>query len=455
VSDARPDAVVVGGGLAGLTAARDLAAAGLSVLLLEGSAELGGKVRLGTVAGTTVDVGAESMLARRPEAVGLLDELGLDVVHPSSGSTQLWTRGALRPLPRTLLGVPLDLDAVAATGVLSPDAVERARHESVHPLGDEDVSVAELIGSRLGPEVVDRLAEPLLGGVYAGHPSHLSARAAVPMVVSLLREHGSLSAAAAAMPPTSDLPMFAGLVGGLGRLPAALAESGGFEVRTSAPVRVLERTAAGYRLTIGSTRAPETVVTDRVVLATPGPPTARLLAGLAPEVAREIGAVEYASMAVVTIAVPALEVGDSSGFLVPAVDGRRVKASTYSFNKWAWVGEASDLRILRASLGRHREEATLQASDDDLVAHVVTDLGTALGRELTPVDAHVQRWGGALPQYAVGHLDRIARVRAGLDAVPGLAVCGALYDGVGIPAVVGSARRAAAALLGASGTMDA
>jgi protoporphyrinogen/coproporphyrinogen III oxidase len=449
VNDARPEAVVVGGGLAGLTAARDLAAAGLSVLVLEGSAQLGGKLRLGTVAGTTIDVGAESMLARRPEGVGLVAELGLDVVHPSSGSTQLWTRGALRPLPRTLLGVPLDLDAVAASGVLSADGVERARHETVLPLGDGDVSVAELIGSRLGPEVVDRLAEPLLGGVYAGHATHLSARAAVPQIVSLLHEHGSLTAAAAAaaVSTRSDVPVFAGLVGGIGRLPGALVEAGGFDVRTSAPVRVLERGGSGFRLTVGSTRTPETVETERVVLATPGPPTARLLAELAPDVAREIGAVEYASMAVVTLAVPALEVGDSSGFLVPAVDGRRIKASTYSFNKWAWVGDASDVRILRASLGRHREEATLQASDDELVAHVVTDLATATGQEIRPVDAHVQRWGGALPQYAMGHLDRVARIRAGLDAVPGLAVCGALYDGVGIPAVIGSARRAAAELL--------
>jgi oxygen-dependent protoporphyrinogen oxidase len=446
VSDARPEAVVVGGGLAGLTAARDLAAAGLSVLLLESSPDVGGKLRLGTVGGTTVDVGAESMLARRPEAVGLVAELGLDVVHPSSGSTQLWTRGAMRPLPRTLLGVPLDLDAVAATGVLSADGVERARHETVLPLGDDDVSVAELIGSRLGTEVVDRLAEPLLGGVYAGHATHLSARAAVPLIVSLLHEHGSLSAAAAALPPPSDVPMFAGLVGGLGRLPGALVDDGGFEVRTSATVRALERTASGFRLTVGSTRTPEVIETERVVLAVPGPPAARLLADLAPDVAAEIGAVEYASMAVVTIAVPVLEVGDSSGFLVPAVDGRRIKASTYSFNKWSWLGDASDLRILRASLGRHREEATLQASDDDLVAHVVTDLATATGQPIRPVDAHVQRWGGALPQYAVGHLDRVARIRAGLEAVPGLAVCGALYDGVGIPAVIGSARRAAASL---------
>jgi oxygen-dependent protoporphyrinogen oxidase len=139
--------------------------------------------------------------------------------------------------------------------------------------------------------------------------------------VLLLREHGSLSAAAAALPPPSNLPMFAGLVGGIGRLPAALVEDGGFEVRTSAPVRALERTAAGFRLTVGSTRAPETILTERVVLAAPGPPTARLLADLAPDVAHEIGAVEYASMAVVTLAVPALEVGDSSGFLVPWTAG--------------------------------------------------------------------------------------------------------------------------------------
>jgi protoporphyrinogen/coproporphyrinogen III oxidase len=447
VSDARPDAVVVGGGLAGLVAARDLAAAGLSVLLLEGSPEVGGKLRLGSVGGAEVDVGAESMLARRPEGVGLAAELGLDLVHPSSGSTQLWTRGALRPLPRTLLGVPLDLEAVAATGVLSEDGLERARHEKVLPLEDEDVSVAELIGSRLGAEVVDRLAEPLLGGVYAGHATHLSARAAVPQVVDLLREHGSLLVAAAALPPPSTAPVFAGLVGGLGRLPAALVEAGGFEVRTSSPVRVLERAGAGFRLTIGSTRTPETLETERVVLATPAAPTGRLLADVAPVAATELAAVEYASMAVITLAVPALDVGDSSGFLVPAVDGRRVKASTYSFSKWAWVGQASDLRILRASLGRHREEATLQASDEELVAHVVADLSLALGQDVRPVDTHVQRWGGGLPQYAVGHLDRVARIRAAMDAVPGLEVCGAAYDGVGIPAVIGSAHRAAAALL--------
>jgi oxygen-dependent protoporphyrinogen oxidase len=447
VPDPRPDAVVVGGGIAGLTAAHDLAAAGRSVVVLEGSARVGGKLRLAEVGGVEVDVGAESMLARRPEAMALAAELGIELVHPVTGSSQLWTRGSLRPLPRTLLGVPLDLAGLAESGVLSDDGLQRARHETVLPLADEDVSVAELLGSRLGPEVVDRLAEPLLAGVYAGRASNLSAWAAIPQVVTLLREHGSLLEVAAALAPASDVPVFAGIEGGLGRFPALLASHSGVQVRTSVPVRGLTRSGARFRLTVGSARAPETVETDRVVLATPAAPTARLLAELAPDAATELTAVEYASLAIVTLAVPDLEVGESSGFLVPAVDGRRIKAATYSFAKWAWVGGSSDLRILRASLGRHREEATLQATDDALVAHVVEDLGLATGKPLTPAEAHVQRWGGALPQYAVGHLDRVARIRASVDQVAGLAVCGAGYDGVGIPAVIGSARRAAASLL--------
>jgi oxygen-dependent protoporphyrinogen oxidase len=149
--------------------------------------------------------------------------------------------------------------------------------------------------------------------------------------------------------------------------------------------------------------------------------------------------------------VPALAVGDSSGFLVPPVEGRRIKGATYSFSKWAWVGAASELRILRASLGRHREEAVLQVPDDELVAIVVRELAEATGQPIEPVDVHVQRWGGGLPQYAVGHVDRVARIRAAVDAVPGLAVCGAAYDGVGIPAVVGSGRAVAATLLGRAG----
>jgi protoporphyrinogen/coproporphyrinogen III oxidase len=186
------------------------------------------------------------------------------------------------------------------------------------------------------------------------------------------------------------------------------------------------------------------------VLATPAAPTSRLLGAVAPVAAAELAGIDYASMAVVTIAVLATEAPQlastaSSGFLVPPVDGRRIKASTFSFAKWDWVREAGDLLLLlRASIGRHGEEAALQATDEELVAWSLADLRDAVGLTAMPVDTHVQRWGGGLPQYAVGHLDRVARIRVAIDRVPGLAVCGAAYEGVGIPAVIASAHRAAA-----------
>jgi oxygen-dependent protoporphyrinogen oxidase len=157
-------------------------------------------------------------------------------------------------------------------------------------------------------------------------------------------------------------------------------------------------------------------------------------------------------MAVVTLAfreadLPAVP---GSGFLVPPVDGRTIKAATFSFAKWDWVRAAGatsgGLLLMRTSVGRHREESVLQVPDEELVAASLADLADATGLAARPVDSRVQRWGGGLPQYAVGHLDRVARIREAVAAVPGLAVCGAAYDGVGIPAVIASARRAAATL---------
>jgi len=447
VSSAGGRAVVVGGGVAGLAAAHRLADHH-EVVVLEGADRVGGKLRRATVAGIAVDVGAEAMLHRRPEGTALAREAGLEVVHPATTSSRVWSGGALRPLPRTLMGVPLDLDGLAASGVLDDDALDAVRREPALPPSDlaADRSVASLVGERFGRQVVDRLVEPLLGGVYAGHADLLSVRATTPQLVALA-EQGSLLEAAAAL-PVSDAPVFAGLPGGMATLPEALAGSGRFEVRTSATVRALERTPGGFVLTVGSAHAPERVTADRVVLACPAAPASRLLAGLAPDAARELAAIEYASTAIVTHAfresdlVPLAD-GDASGFLVPPVEGRRVKAATYSFAKWGWVREAGDgLLLLRTSAGRHREETALQRTDPELVAASLAELASLAGIAAEPADSHVQRWGGALPQYAVGHLDRVARIRADVARVPGLAVCGAAYDGVGIPAVVASATRA-------------
>ena len=438
--------VVVGGGIAGLTAARDLAAAGRDVLVLEGASRTGGKLLTGSVGGVEVDLGAESMLARRPEGVDLVRELGMPLVHPATTSSSVWTHGSLRPLPRSVMGVPADVEQVAGSGVLTVAGVERLRHATPgRPLVDgEDVSVGELVATRLGDEVVDRLVEPLLGGVYAGHARLLSARATVPQLVAWSGETSLVAAAARAGSATPG-PVFAGIAGGVGRLPGALGE--GLEVRTDAPVRAIRRTPTGFALVFGPTVAAEEVLADEVVLAIPAAPAARLLADLAPVAASQLAAVEYASMAVVTLAFAAADLPDlpGSGFLVPPVDGRTIKAATFSFAKWDWVREAGDgLLVLRASVGRHREESVLQVPDEDLVAASLADLAEATGLAARSVDSRVQRWGGGLPQYAVGHVARIARIQEAVAAVPGLAVCGAAYDGVGIPAVIGSARRAAA-----------
>ena len=453
--------MVVGGGIAGLAAAHELALAGRDVLLLEASPDLGGKLRAREVAGVGVDVGAEAMLNRRPEGVDLARSVGLEVEHPAVVSSRIWTGGALRPLPRSLMGVPLDLDQLDASGVLDRAALDRVRREPSLPPSEvgDDVSVGDLVDARLGPAVTDLLVEPLLGGVYAGRARRISARAAVPQLVAMA-ERGSLLEQGASMAPagaTYAAPVFAGIAGGMGRLPAAVAEAvraAGGEVRTGATVRALVRDGGGFRLTVGPTAAAETVTADAVVLATPAAATARLLGEVAPVAADALGEVEAASVGVVTLAFAANDVPDlvdsgSSGFLVPPVEGRAIKASTFSFAKWAWVREAgagAGVVHLRTSLGRHGDEAALQAPDERLVEVSLADLHAALGLRARPVDTHVQRWGGGLPQYAVGHLARVARVRAAVAEVPGLAVCGAAYDGVGIPAVIGSARLAVRAL---------
>lgn len=472
----RHHVAVVGGGVAGLAAAWFLRERGgdrVRVTVLEASSRVGGKLASAEVGGLTVDAGAEAMLARRPEAVALARAVGLgaDLVHPATTSAGVWTRGAVRPLPAgQVMGVPTDLRALAAGGVVSPRGVARAaldRFTPAKPLAG-DVSLGRYVAARFGREVVDRLVDPLVGGVYAGHANRLSLAATVPQLAAAIRDGESLTAVGRrvrAAGAANGAPVFAGLRGGVGRLPAALAAAGGAEIRTGSTVRSLHRTTDGWRLVLGPTAAPEALDVDAVVLALPAVPAARLLAEAAPVAAAELGTIEYASVALVTLVLPGSALTRplaGSGFLVPAVDGRFVKASTFSSAKWAWVGAdaaaavGAGAVVLRASVGRHGEEHDLQRDDADLVARVRADLATAAGVRGEPVGSLVTRWGGSLPQYAPGHLERIARVRAAVAAAPGLAVCGAAYDGVGIAACVASAGLAAEAILDAlcaAGTM--
>ncbi len=417
---ARPWSVaIIGGGISGLAAAFLLRDSGLAVTVLEGSPRLGGKLAMSEVAGIAVDSGAEALLARRPEGTSLISELGLsgELQVPGTTSAGIWTHGSIRPLPqRQFMGVPADIGELAATGILSEDGLARARQDLSLPGtgGDGDESVTSRVGGRFGPELVDRLVEPLLGGVYAGRCEELSFEATLPGLAQAARKHSSLTEAAAELlppapnRPQTELPIFTTLTGGLGTLPAAIAAASGATVRTRAMVRELTRTAAGWRLTVGSARAPEYFEADAVIVAVPAVPASR-----------------------------------GSGFLVPAVDGRAVKAVTLSTVKWPHLRVGGhDMHIVRCSVGRFGEDAILQRDDAELARLAAADLADATGVRGQPADVRVTRWGGGLPQYSVGHLDRVARVRADLAVKPGLAVCGAAYDGVGIPACIATARQA-------------
>ncbi|MEV6265478.1 protoporphyrinogen oxidase [Streptomyces sp. NPDC051784] len=449
--------VVIGGGIAGLAAAHRLLGSGLRVTVLEATARVGGKLMTGEVAGARVDLGAESMLARRPEAVALATAVGLGdrLQPPATASASVWTRDALRPMPKGhVMGVPGDPSALS--GVLSPEGLARiAEERDLTPteVGD-DVAVGSYVADRLGREVVDRLVEPLLGGVYAGDAYRISMRAAVPQLFDAVKEGGPLldgvlriQERAAARQQTG--PVFQGIEGGIGTLPDAVAEAvrqGGAEILTETPVLGLTRTGTGWDV-----RTDGRVVTaDAVVLSTPAWSASTLLAAECPVASVELAAVEYASMALVTMAFRRADIEgnealrDRSGFLVPPVDGRTIKAATFSSNKWRWVADADpDLFVLRTSVGRYGEEEHLHREDSELVAASLGDLAAATGLTARPVGTTVTRWIGGLPQYPVGHLARVARIRDEVAKLPGLRVCGAVYDGVGIPACVASAHRAA------------
>ena len=508
-STALPHVVIVGGGIAGLAAAFFLRDEPVRVTVLEGSPRLGGKLSVSEVAGVPVDEGAEALLVTRPEGTGLIAEVGLagDRVAPGTTSSAIWTLGALRPLPRRqFMGVPSDLAELAQSGVVSGAGAARASQDLELPptTRDGDVPVAAFVGARFGAEVVDRLVDPLLGGVYAGRSSDLSFDATMPALAAASRRYRSLAEAAGSLlPPPSPVPspvaageqdrapagtrsggsVFTTLSGGLGQLPAVLAKASGAEVRTAVMTRALSPAPGapgtpgapgapaapaggpGWRLTVGSAAAEELIDADAVILAVPARPAARLLAGVpgASAAVTAFGEISYASMAIVTLAYPrsafpgafpeafagsGLAALGWSGYLVPAVDGRAVKAVTFSSVKWPHLAEATahggePLEIVRCSVGRIGEEALLQRADEELAALAAAELAAATGVHGAPVAHRITRWGGGLPQYTVGHLDRVARIRAAVATQPGLAVCGAAYEGVGIPACVATARVAA------------
>ncbi|MDY7089045.1 MAG: protoporphyrinogen oxidase [Actinomycetota bacterium] len=456
----RKRVAVIGGGIAGLAAAvrlRDLTPPDTEIIVYEQSGALGGKLRTGELAGVTVERGAESFLTTGPDgvdsaAVALVKRLALEhaLVHPRRVPAALAFGGRLAPMPAgTLVGVPSD---PAALGDIARAEPGRDVDSGAPLLGEgQDLAVGALVRERYGSEVVDRLVDPMLGGVYAGQADRLSLGVTMPQLAAAARVEHTLSAAVRAAQAASKRvpgqPVFGALDGGLSRLAGAAASASGARISLGLPVREIAPTPHGWRLLLGPVAAPpgsgavQTDDVDAIVLAVPSRPAARLLASVAPSAAEGIGALDYASVALVALALPAgTALPELSGFLVPPSEGTLVKAATFVTRKWERP-EGGPV-IVRVSLGRAGEEDRLQFDDAVLTERAHRELGELLGVALpAPVASWVQRWGGGLPQYTPGHHERVAAARAELPA--GLALAGAAFDGVGIPACVASGGRAA------------
>jgi oxygen-dependent protoporphyrinogen oxidase len=445
--------VVVGGGIAGLSAARLLAVEGVDVIVLEAASRWGGKLAPVAINGVRLDAGAESILARRPEGLDLVAGLGLadHAVHPTTAQPQLLVEGRLHTLPSSLLGVPTDLSQLS--DVLSERGLQWAAAEPERPAPafDQDVAIGRFVEQRFGTEVTDRLLEPLLGGVYAGHARALSFHAVAPQLFERAKRGGSLLWHAQHIVQHAERgPVFLGLVGGVSTLIDVLVDDlvrRQVVVRLGTTVRTLDRTDQGFRLGVGAADQPEVVMADGVLLAAPAAAIGRLLSGLVPS-AGEFARLPYASVAVITLVVRRMAT-DASGVLVAPMELPTIKAVTYSSAKWSWVDSAAEqawgpgVQVIRISVGRHGEAAALQLDDQALIERTFAEARTIPGWESAAlVEGTVSRWGGGLPQYPVGHRDVVARLRTEVAAVSGLAVAGAALDGIGIPACLASAHTA-------------
>jgi oxygen-dependent protoporphyrinogen oxidase len=410
------------------------------ITLFDPGDRLGGVLRTEQVGGRPMDLGAEAFVLRRPEMPALLAELGLSErqLGTTGARPLIYSQRRLHPLPAaTVVGIPSTAASVA--GLVDDATVKRIDTEPGRPLNwqpGSDPAAGELVGDRFGAQTVARSVDPLLSGVYAGSAATIGLRAAAPSVAAAL-DRGATSLTEAVrqgLPPVTGAPVFGALDGGYQVLIDELVARGRAHWVRAAVDR-LDRAGRGWALR-DDTGAHWNA--DAVILAIPAPRLVRLIDGLAAQTAAAASRITSASSVVVALAVP----GDTafpecSGVLAASGEQLRAKAITLSSRKWGIPGE---LQFLRLSFGRFGDDLAATASPGELLAWAVEDLATVFGLEVELVDARVQRWIDAMPQYGPGHAEVVAQLRAGLP--PTIAVAGSYLDGIGVPACIGAAGRA-------------
>jgi oxygen-dependent protoporphyrinogen oxidase len=461
--------VIIGGGISGLAAAEHLSreAPDLRLTLLEASPRLGGHIRTERRDGFVMDAGPDVLLAAKPAAIELAKRVGLEsrVVGTSAsvrGSYILTRRGLLR-MPEGMTGlVPSRARPFITTPLLTPFDKLRVGFEYLIPPrhGDADESVESFVVRRLGRGMYERFAEPLLSGISAGDGARLSMATMFPQLRSLEREHGGLvrgmiaSRRASADRARSAGPSspFVSFPGGLGELvdgvvrTIAKRDPAGERVRlrTRSPVHAIRRDDDGFAIELDTGAM---ILADAVVVATPAHVASDVLEPLLPELASLLGEIEYESTATVTLAFGGAAVPralDATGYVVPRKLGRAVLACTWASAKFD--GRAPrGYALFRVFLGGAKRPLPANASDDDLRGIAMQEMHEVMGITSAPVLCRVHRFDRAMPQYHVGHLDRVAAIESLAARVPGLYLAGAAYGGIGIPDCVGSGERAAAA----------
>jgi oxygen-dependent protoporphyrinogen oxidase len=481
---------IIGGGIAGLAAAYELekaraAGAEIEYTLFESRARLGGSLSSEIVNGAVLEYGPDSFLSEKPAAAELCRELGLgDQLTPSNDAerkTFVVVHNRLVPLPDGLMFlVPTKLIPTATTRLFSLGTKIRMGLELLHPPrpSDKDESVAALVERHFGPEAVDRLADPLLSGIFGGDATQLSARTVLPKMVEMEAKYGSLTRgilaahremrarvataqkaapAGAASESAGQGPgtqtrrgprgIFTTLRGGMQQMVDAVeAKLEPNWIRRATSVDALERTSDGWRVSAdGSTGN-----YDAVILASPAWAAGAMLAGVDPQLSEELAGIPYSSSITINLLYDEDQLGDlpeGFGFLVPASEGRAMLACTFVHRKFLGRTPTGKV-VLRAFLGGMKNESLMAESDEALIAAVRRELTQILGEEIVPRDARpehtkVSRWRRAMAQYAVGHQERIARIEERVAELPGLKLAGNAYDGIGISDCIRLGRQAA------------
>jgi oxygen-dependent protoporphyrinogen oxidase len=445
------DVAVIGGGIAGLAAARALHAQGLTVVLLEAGPRFGGVIRTERADGFLLEGGPDTFLASKPDGLRLCQELGLGArvvpTDPRRSTVYVVRRGRLHPLPAGMvLGVPTAIVPLLRSRLFTwPGKLRMALEpwRSIPP-PEGDASIADFIETRLGPEAVEVVGEPLLAGIHAGDAGRLSIRATFPRLYDAAsRPEGLVRGLRARRAPSETAPPgFVSLVGGLGELVDALvAGLPAAALIPGTPVHAVRRERDGF---VAET-AGGPVVARAVVLALPPPRAAPLVAGFSGDAAKMLAGIPFASTATVLLGYRRADVAhplDGYGVLIPRGEGLRTTAITFSSTKLP--GRAPDGHVLlRGFVGGVHDAGVLDLDDARLLAIVEGDLRGLLAIRGEPVLSRAYRWPEATPQMEVGHLERVAALDAQLARVPGLFVTGAGLRATGIPDVIADATRAA------------